>query len=291
MYLGVCNGQINQVIFGVKAKDLTSILLHIVLRIEPALAFIHTLNLLEAMVQRTLFGSDVNIEIDDADFPKLAEIEAMDQDLPGCKHEWFESSYKNAKLHYRYWIPKGDVKGVAVFFHGIMSHCGQGLVMDGKKLSTTLISESFLNQGVAIYAFDSYGHGFSEGTRFLIPETWENNLKDCIVFAKMASEKHADVPLFIAGESYGGCLAIHTARHFQDNAAEAPKFDSLLLTAPAIEADLPPFPVFQILKFVLAPIFPTRTPFFMPNPITVGSRHLLCKRKMNQQELTFFSFC
>lgn len=228
------------------------------------------------MVQRNVFGSDVNIEIDDAVFPSASEIEAMQDHLPkGSKHGWFESAYKQAKLHYQYWVPEGDIKGVAVFFHGILSNCSQGLILDGKKLGMALVSESFLKQGIAVYTFDFYGHGFSEGKRFLIPETWENNLKDCIVFAKMASEKHPTLPLFISGESYGGCLAIHTARHFQDNAEEAPKFDSILLTAPAIEADLPPFPVFQILKNVLAPMFPTKTPSFMPNAVSVRSHHTM----------------
>eukprot|EP00980_Cylindrotheca_fusiformis_P008242 scaffold1736_cov127-Cylindrotheca_fusiformis.AAC.56 len=220
------------------------------------------------MVQRKVFGSDVNIEIKDSAFPSEAEIDGLEQHLPTCNHGWFESSYGKAKLHYRSWIPEGKVKGVAVFFHGIMSNSGQGLVLDGQKLGMALVSEAFLKHGIALYSFDAYGHGFSEGKRFWIPKTWENNLKDCIVFAKMASEKHPDPPLFIIGESYGGCLAIHTARHFQDHEEECPKFDSLLLSAPAIEADLPPFPVFQVLKYGLAPLFPTRTPFFMPNPVT-----------------------
>jgi len=44
--------------------------------------------------------------------------------------------------------------------------------------------------------------------------------------------------------------------------------DSLLLTAPAIEADLPPAPMYAFLRYVLAPAFPKRTPFFMPLPVS-----------------------
>jgi alpha-beta hydrolase superfamily lysophospholipase len=62
---------------------------------------------------------------------------------------------------------------------------------------------------------------------------------------------------------------MHTSKHFQDYPEEAPpNFDSTLLVCPAIEGDIPPFPVYQILRYILAPLFHTRTPFFMPEPVT-----------------------
>jgi hypothetical protein len=92
-----------------------------------------------SMVLRNVFGSDVNVEIDSDFFPSDAEIEEMDQSMPGCQHGYFKStSHDNANLHYRYWLPEGEVKGVAVFFHGINSHTGRGLIMDGRKLCTSL---------------------------------------------------------------------------------------------------------------------------------------------------------
>ncbi|CAJ1944333.1 unnamed protein product [Cylindrotheca closterium] len=227
--------------------------------------------------QRTVFGSKVTIEIDDDCFPTDKEIETMDVNLPGCQHDYFESkSHGGAKLHYRYWLPpKGNVKGVAVFFHGINSHSGRGFVVDGRKLSFSLMTEQFLNQGIALYLMDQYGHGFSEGSRFLIKK-WEMNKQDCIDFANFIAEKYsADSkkkapPLFIAGESFGGCMAIHTSKYCQDTADTSPAgklFDSMLLTAPAIHADLPGFPVYQILRYIIAPLMPTKRPFFMPHPI------------------------
>ncbi|KAL3929974.1 MAG: hypothetical protein SGBAC_011973 [Bacillariaceae sp.] len=204
----------------------------------------------------------------------------MDESLPGCQHGFFESkSHDHAKLHYRYWKPPEDgdnndsVKGVAIFFHGINSHSGRGLVLDGRKVAFSLMSDEFLKQGIALYCLDMYGHGFSEGSRFLIKK-WEFNKQDCIDFANFVAEQHGaseNIPLFVAGESFGGCLAIHTAKHFQDNPDSTPAgkmFDSMLLSAPAIYADLPGFPVYQILRYVVAPLIPTRRPFFMPHPIS-----------------------
>mmetsp|Transcript_41831 Transcript_41831/g.100832 ORF Transcript_41831/g.100832 Transcript_41831/m.100832 type:complete len:406 (+) Transcript_41831:90-1307(+) len=230
--------------------------------------------------QRTVFGSKVTIEIDNESFPSEKEIESMDETLPGCQHGYFESSSKsheNAQLHYRYWLPEGDVKGVAIFFHGINSHTGRGLVLDGRKLSFSLMSDQFLQHGIALYCLDQYGHGFSEGSRFLIKK-WESNKQDCIDFTNFIAEQHGaseKTPLFLAGESFGGCLAIHTAKHFQDNnnadtttTPAGKMFDSILLSAPAIYADLPGFPVYQILRYIVAPLIPKRRPFFMPHPIT-----------------------
>jgi alpha-beta hydrolase superfamily lysophospholipase len=116
---------------------------------------------------------------------------------------------------------------------------------------------------------DQYGHGFSEGTRFYIP-SWEDNRNDLIEFVNLISNINSkSIPLFMAGESYGGCLTILVTKYFQDFPNQAPSnFDSCILIAPAIEGELPPFPVLQLLRYVLAPIAPKWTPFFMPNTVS-----------------------
>jgi len=231
---------------------------------------------------KSVYGrSDVNIEIPDSVFPNQKSIEALESTTPGAIHGWFDSCYKNATLHYMKWLPEGEPEGIVVFAHGINSQCNKGLSVNGRKLATALLVQEFLKRGCAVYTFDQYGHGFSEGKRFLIPQTWENNKQDLVNFCEMASQqqrqrrqgnnaaKNTAIPLFLAGESYGGCLALHVARHFQDYPDAAPAgFDSLLLTAPAIVGDMPKFPLYQILRYVLAPLFPNRIPFFMPNTVS-----------------------
>jgi acylglycerol lipase len=114
-----------------------------------------------------------------------------------------------------------------------------------------------------------YGHGFSEGTRFYVPD-WIEMRDDAINFCKLvAKETPNDIPLFLCGESIGGCITIMMSRYFQDHPDEAPiNFDSSLFICPAIVADVPPFPVYHLLRYVLSPIRPKWRPFFMPNTIS-----------------------
>jgi len=223
---------------------------------------------------RELFGKTVTVQIPNNCFPTDEQIQAMDELCgPNCRHGWYEGSEAGApvNLHYRYWLPSGGKKpkGVVVFTHGILSQTAHSLRVGGRPLDVSLVVDTFLDKGFAVYAKDMYGHGLSEGTRFFIP-SWTDARNDAIGFAKFAaSQQPTDIPLFIMGESFGGCLTILTAKHFQEHPEDAPSnFDSSLLVCPAIEADLPPFPVYQILRYILAPLFPTRTPFFMPDTVS-----------------------
>jgi alpha-beta hydrolase superfamily lysophospholipase len=227
------------------------------------------------MPKYKIFGAEPDIEIPEDCFIKDDEMEKMEATMPGCEHGWFNSVYQEAKLHYRKWLPPNNAKpkGIVVHMHGISASCGRGLITGNgnRKLNTSLQTDVLVEQqGYAMYAFEQYGHGFSEGTRFLIPQTWENNLKDYVNFCNLVADKHdKDIPLILLGESYGGCLTIHAAKQFQEDPSSGPSnFDSILLVAPAIVGDLPPFPVYQILRYGLAPWFPTWIPFFMPNPIS-----------------------
>ena len=74
--------------------------------------------------------------------------------------------------------------------------------------------------------------------------------------------------MFLMGESYGGCQTLLTAKYIQDNPDKGPKnFDSSLLVCPAIVGDLPPYPVYLFLRYVLAYMFPTKT-YLMPNTVS-----------------------
>lgn len=106
---------------------------------------------------RKLFGAEVNIQIDKDSFPSEEEIKKQDALMSGCQHGWFESTYKKAKLHYYYWIPKGEIKGVVTFHHGIGAAGGRPLVIEGRKLSTSLLSSTFLEEGIAVYSLELYG--------------------------------------------------------------------------------------------------------------------------------------
>jgi len=239
-----------------------------------------------------VFGAkERSIDIPEDTFPKKTEIEQWERALPGCEHGWFESVHEGSQLHYRSFLPVGrKTKGIVVFYHGISGQSGRALVMDnGRKLGQALLSDALTKEGYALYAFDYLGHGFSEGIRWFVPD-YKTNRDDCIAFSKLVASKHEEgTPIFLMGESYGGNLALHTRQYFEDHPAEKPAgLDSTLLIAPAIIGDLPPYPVYCLLRYVLAPLFPEWIPFFMPNPV---SQDRIWRDASVLAKLTKFSDC
>jgi alpha-beta hydrolase superfamily lysophospholipase len=226
------------------------------------------------MVKHIVFGVERDIDISKENWPTPAEIAKMEEGFQGCEHGWFDSVYQGAKLHYRKVHPNGagggKPKAIIFFMHGIHGHGGIGEILeDGRLIDKALLSHVLTSDGYAFYAYDQYGHGFSEGTRRLIPLSYETNVKDFQVFIRMIlAEQGNDTPVFLVAESYGCTVTLHVARIFQDNPKEAPKnFKGIILTAPAIHADMPPYPVEFFLRYVLAPLWPMWSPPFMPNPV------------------------
>lgn len=215
----------------------------------------------------TLWGKQVEIDVPKNVFPTQAELKAMEETMPECQHGWFEST-NGMQLHYRKFLPKGKPKGVVVYQHGIQSHSGKSFILQNRKLNMALHSDALVKAGYALYALDMLGHGYSEGDRWYVPD-WISNRDDLDNFAQFASAQHQGVPLFLEGESYGGTLVLHVAKKWQLVSNNAPEeFSGIVLSGPAIMADVPPYPVYVILRYILAPAFPKWIPFFMPNPIS-----------------------
>jgi hypothetical protein len=140
-----------------------------------------------------------------------------------CDHGWFESSYQSAKLHYRKWLPPATTtdtaqtaprspRAVVIFMHGISTHSGKAFVrtplLDNDGATTTescrrrclgvaLLAEVLVQRphDIAVYAFDQYGHGLSEGERYWIPDSWTTNRDDYITFCRLVSAAHPNVPI------------------------------------------------------------------------------------------------
>lgn len=221
-----------------------------------------------------LWGKDdISIEISKDTFPNEAWLRDQDELFQHPKHGWFESVYKHKKLHLRKNIPsKVKVKAVVVWHHGISGQSGFGMQMENMQYTDQALRiRQFCDQGIAVYSYDALGHGFSEGTRFYIPNgNWEIYRDDLVAFCKMAAKDFDEtIPILVSGDSFGGCLALHAAHYFQENAAERPaNFIGCTLNCPSIHADLPPKPIEFFLSHCLAPCFPEWTPLFMPHPIT-----------------------
>lgn len=224
------------------------------------------------MVAYDLYGHSVNIEIPEDIFPDKEWRDKKDE-LFLSEHGYFEGTFEKKKLHYRVNLPpKGQKpKAVVIWQHGILGQSGFGMQCksDGRYTDYALRSRGMNKAGIAVYAHDGLGHGFSEGQRFYIPDgDWTVNRDDLVKFARFVASKHdPGTPIFLSGDSYGGCLALHAAKVLQDD-PQGVTLTGLLVNCPAIHGDLPPLPVIYFLQYGLAPFFPTRTPFFMPHPIT-----------------------
>ena len=211
----------------------------------------------EQMEHRTVFGVERKLDIPSNIVFEEAHIEVVESFFgTNCSHDWFDSCVDGAKLHYRKWRPAGKPNAIVVFAHGIHTHSG----------NCSPQANALARKGYAVYSHDYLGHGYSEGRRWLIPKTWKNLLADYRTFVNLVASKHdPDTPLFLMGESYGSSLTLNLARQFQDRPETGPaNLDSVILTAGAFQADLPPYPVLLVLRFILAPLFPRWTPFFMP---------------------------
>ena len=220
------------------------------------------LNLLPPSIEsRTIFGVERRIDI-----PKhviLNETVMKELEEPfgeNCERGWFESCVKGVQLHYRRWLPPTNQKpsAIVVYVHGIQTHSGNAIRIRG------LVSE-----GCAVYSHDFYGHGYSEGQRWLIPKTWRTNLDDLRTFLNLVAAQHdTDTPIFLMSESYGSNVALILAREFQDHPERGPKtFDSVIVTCPCLDPPLPPYPVLWAIRYFLAPLFPLWVPSsFYTNP-------------------------
>ena len=222
------------------------------------------------MPKYTLWGKEVELDIDRKVFLTDDEMKAREALYP-CQHCWFQSPCSGLQLHYRVSLPTGSspLKGVVVFHPGIQDESGRGVLLkNGRKVAGAYVAEELVRAGYAFYSLDAYGHGFSEGLRFYVQD-WKHNRDDFEHLAQMVAKEHGDeTPLFLMGDSYGGCLTLHVAGLWEDKARAPSSYKGIVLTAPAIVSDLPPKPVVWFLRYLMAPLFPTRTPFFMPNPVS-----------------------
>ena len=232
----------------------------------PYIAF--TLSIMsKPAVKYELWGKRVELDIPQELFPTHEELQALEAALPGCEHGWFESN--GFHLHYRKFMPAdGKPKGVIVYQHGILGQTGNAFVLKtGRKISGSLLSDALTKAGYSLYGLDMRGHGFSEGPRWYVPD-WKVNRDDLDNFARLVASQHPGIPLFLFGESYGSTIVLHLARKWQDGENAPEGFSGIVVNAPAIVSEMPPYPIVFTLRYILAPLFPRWVPFFMPNPVS-----------------------
>ena len=127
-------------------------------------------------------------------------------------------------IYHQSWIPESEVSADLLIVHGWAEHSAR----------YTHVAEFLCQKGMAVHAYDHWGHGKSDGLRAHI-DRFEAYLEDLQV---VIQEKRVhDRPFLILGHSMGGLITCHYCiRH-------KPELHSVVLSSPAIgiNEDISPF--------------------------------------------------
>ncbi len=113
------------------------------------------------------------------------------------------------------WSPEGEIKAVMAIVHGHGEHSGRyAHVAD------------FLNaRGIAVLAYDFFGHGKSGGKRGYAP-SYEGILDSVGELVRQAGERFSGKPVFLYGHSMGGNFVANYVLRSQ------PELAGVILSAP-----------------------------------------------------------
>ncbi len=145
------------------------------------------------------------------------------------KHiEFFITSSDNLKLYCQTWQPESDFSKQIILLHGMGEH------------STRYDhwAKRFVNQGFAVFSFDSRGHGKSEGKRGDSPD-YEQLMSDIDLFFREVEIKSPKKTTVLYGHSLGGNLAINYVLR------RNPKIVGLIATSPWLRLAFEP-PKFKL---------------------------------------------
>lgn len=130
------------------------------------------------------------------------------------------------------WEPSLPPKGVCVLYHGYGSH--------GKYPTVRYLADLLVSDGFVCMSMDFEGHGASPGTPGLI-YSYTYLTDDGITVAQHAQEVHPNLPLFLAGTSMGGAVALNVSRQSESEL----RISGLILLSPMVKLGKPP-PAWQV---------------------------------------------
>lgn len=136
------------------------------------------------------------------------------------------------------WQPSSAASAVCVIYHGYSTH--------GRYPTVKYLAELLSTNGIFAMCMDFEGHGASAGLPGLI-YSYTNLTDDGITVARYAREKHPDLPLFLAGTSMGGAIALNVSRRCTQEC----DIKGLILLAPMVKITKGP-PAWQVplLRFI-----------------------------------------
>lgn len=100
-------------------------------------------------------------------------------------------------LHYEHWSSPCS-KATLLFVHGMGEHCGR----------YRPLVDFFVQRGYRVWLYDQRGHGRSEGRRVFVRH-FETLLADLNDYLDFSCNGGPTPPLFLAGHSFGGQVALN----------------------------------------------------------------------------------
>jgi alpha-beta hydrolase superfamily lysophospholipase len=144
--------------------------------------------------------------------------------LLGMTTEGTFNGVDGTELFFRVIEPLTAPKAAVILVHGHGDHSG-GLQN---------ISESLVNKGYIVYAFDLRGHGKSDGKRGFI-QSWDEFRGDLHEFRKLVSLDQPQLPLYIVGHSIGGLITLDYVLNHSSG------ISGIIAISPAISYEVTPF--------------------------------------------------
>jgi alpha-beta hydrolase superfamily lysophospholipase len=106
-----------------------------------------------------------------------------------------------------------------------------------------------------VVALDVEGHGRSSGTSGLLPDL-QVVASDIVSLLVQTRARFPGLPIFLMGNSMGGCSALLAALAAQRSSAHSHLLSGLVLQCPLIRFAKPPPQAFRVLVYVLARLLP-----------------------------------
>ena len=116
--------------------------------------------------------------------------------MSAIKIHW--NTKDGTKIFAQYWAPEGETKAVVCQVHGFGEHSSR----------YDHVAELLNENGIALYGYDHYGHGKSEGGRGYIPN-YDILMEEIDLCIDHAKAQFPDVPVFLYGHSWGGNITLN----------------------------------------------------------------------------------